>query len=63
MPASQFCAFLRRLVHLNNTVRGVIYEKKIFPKVLGVKLFLVFHTMQKFSTLKVDWLDDTHGQG
>ena len=24
--------------------------------------FLVLHTMQRFSTLAVDWLEDTHGQ-
>ena len=30
---------------------------------LDWKLFLLFHTMQKFSTLAVDWLEDTHEQG
>ena len=34
-----------------------------FPKMLDWKLFLLFHTMQKFSTLAVDWLEDTHGRG
>ena len=27
------------------------------------KLFLLLPTMQKFSTIAVDWLEDTHGQG
>ena len=26
-------------------------------------MFLILHTVQKFSTLAVDWLEDAHGQG
>ena len=40
-----------------------LIKKKYFPKTLDWKLFLLLHTMQKFSTLAVDWLEDTHGQG
>ena len=40
----------------------LIIKKKhfSFPKMLD---WLLFHTKQKFCTLAVDWLEDTHGQG